>query len=639
MRPAFSTLMTLRTRSSRAIIVIASLLGLTSCAPAEPAPTDPLTYEDAPVSDYDSLFDGLPPASALPDESKADETYPATFDLIAQQSPVQSQGRRGVCSIFATVALMESLYITEGTLPRPDFSEQFLQWSVKNEVRAFTDTDGSNAQRNLEAISRFGIVEETLWPYEPAGWSSTNDPLCTGEESMRPVRCFTNGDPPAAAREAMRFRLPAGRWISSRRRSIQGHMVTKRTPVVIGGTFFYQSWNHGGSMLPVSAELSRRGVVLYPTPEDVTDSMMRRAGHAILIVGWDENMEVQRRDGMGALMVDAMGQPVMERGFFLFKNSWGTGRFGTENPFGAGYGWISMQYVEEHMTAYVSALPTVRLPPETCNNGADDDRDGAADCEDSDCASDRACMDVPTGTTHSATPMLAIPDNDATGIRSEIVVAEAGPVSSLAVRVDATHPYRGDLIIRLEHAGRTVTLLDRSGGADDDVHETFSVADWNGTDAAGAWNLIVIDSARADTGTLASWGLEITRCTGGDCTGAATSRTYEGGTGIAIPDATPAGATNDIVITDTGAISAMTVNLAVTHSFPYELTVRLSRVGGREFVLLREAPIDGPGFTRAFAVDGFMGEDLAGTWRLTVVDGGAGDTGTIDRWSLDVTTR
>ena len=64
---------------------------------------------------------------------------------------------------------------------------------------------------------------------------------------------------------------------------------------------------------------------------------------------------------------------------------------------------------------------------------------------DSDCEADRACMDVATSTTHAAAPMIAIPDNAPAGISSEIVVAEGGAISSLAVTVDITHSY--DLVL------------------------------------------------------------------------------------------------------------------------------------------------------------------------------------------------
>ncbi len=91
------------------------------------------------------------------------------------QSPVKSQGSRGVCSIFSTVALMEHLYLKEGTLADPDFSEQYLQWSAKFEVGSFPNTSGSNANSNLRAINRFGIVDEQAWPYESQPWKSGDD--------------------------------------------------------------------------------------------------------------------------------------------------------------------------------------------------------------------------------------------------------------------------------------------------------------------------------------------------------------------------------------------------------------------------------------------------------------------------------
>jgi subtilisin-like proprotein convertase family protein len=611
-------------------------LPLGACA-TEPSIDDPLTFEEAPVSAVDPIFDGAPGNDALEEENKADEVLPMTFDLMDIMTPVRSQGSRGTCTIFATAALMESLYRAEGTIASPDFSEQFLQWSSKVEGMSFPTSEGSNPNANLTAISRFGIVEETLWPYENQPWGASNDMLCTGEERMRPVRCFTNGEPPATALAGTRYRLPAGRWINSRRNSLMSYMVNNRLPVVVSGDFFYQAWNHGGSRLPVNASYSRRGIVMYPTAEDLTDSRMRPAGHGILLLGFDQNMEVARLDGMGQPVLDAMGMPVMERGFFLFKNSWGTGRFGTENPMGAGYGWISMRYIEEYMTAYVSARPT--LPRvESCNNRSDDDRDGDVDCDDSDCSADRACMDMPTTGGTTASPMVAIPDNSTTGASSTITVAEAGVVTSVAVTVDITHTYRGDLRLELTHGSTTVTLVDRVGAGADNLQQTFTVADFNNADATGPWVLRVVDTARADTGTLNTWSIAITRCMG-SCGGTETSRHYENTTAAPIPDNSTAGVSREITITEAGTVRAMSVSVDITHEFPYDLTVRLSRVGGREFTLLRQPSIDGPAVAQTFTVEGFVGEMAPGTYRLTVVDGAARDVGTLNRWSMDVTSR
>jgi subtilisin-like proprotein convertase family protein len=615
-------------------VLLGLVLALGGCA-LEP---EPVGSDDQPVSDIGAILDGAPEdlGRAIPFDSKADEVIPAQYDLMDIQSRVQSQGSRGTCTIFATVALMESLYLREGTLTMPDFSEQHLQWSVKTEVRAFQNTEGSNPQQNLQAISRFGIVEESVWPYQTSPWGTSNDPACTGDS--RPVRCYTNGEPPAAATTAQRFKLPAGRWINPSPRSIQGHMLSTRTPVVASGDFFYQAWNHGTSRLVTNSEYSRNGYVLSPNQEDIEDSSgARRAGHGFLLVGWDDNLEVPKVDGMGQQILDAEGQPVMERGFFLFKNSWGTGRFGANNPHGAGYGWIAYSYVEEYLTAYVAGVPEVMVP-EQCNDTRDNDRDGQTDCDDSDCAADRACMDPADDYTNDTA--MPIPDNAATGVTSTITIAEGGSISSLAVNVDIAHTYRGDLSVRLVRMedGTSALLHDRAGGSEDDLVHTFTVADFNGTDAAGTYQLVVVDNAAQDTGTLRSWSLDITRCTT-DCEGTPTARTYEDEVGEEIPDSTPSGLVRELEITDGGTITEMSVTVDITHSFPADLTIRLAREGGREFVILTEDYSSEGGIHRTFDVPGFVGAEAAGTWRLTVVDVAAADVGTLESWSLDIGVR
>ncbi|MFK7989819.1 MAG: proprotein convertase P-domain-containing protein [Sandaracinaceae bacterium] len=612
----------------------AVVLALFGCASD---PTTPMMGDDDfPLSDVSPIYEDAPAdrGMSLPFDSKADETLPPQFDLMDFQSPVRSQGRRGTCSIFATTALMESLYISEGTLTDPDFSEQFLQWSVKFEVNSFPNTSGSSSNYNLQAINRHGIVEEDLWPYEAAQWGASDDAACTGEDDQ-PTRCYTNGEPPAEALAAERFNLPQGRWINPSARSLRGHLVSTRTPVVIGGDFFYQAWNHGRSNLTTNSEYSAAGYVLSPNQADIDDSSgERRAGHAVLVTGYDEDLEVPRVDGEGNEILDENGEPVMERGFFLFKNSWGTGRFGTTNPFGDGYGWISFRYVEEHMTAYRAGLPTVTLT-EICNDGRDNDRNGAADCADAACAMDRACQDP--GDSNENTTQVAIPDNDPMGVSTAITVADGGSISSLAVSVDVTHSYRGDLTLRLvrDEDGAEATLIDQDGGSADDIQETFTVADFNGSDAAGTYRLVVVDSANADTGTLNSWSIDITRCES-DCGGTAMTRDYADTEGAAIPDDGEVSRT--LTVDAPGEITEMSVTVDIDHTFPYELTIRIAQEGGRELVLLTEDNGD-DGVSRTFTVPGFVGTTAAADYTLTVVDGAAGDTGTINSWSIQVATR
>jgi hypothetical protein len=467
----------------------------------------PSPYDDEfPVSDLDSLLSGAPSNDELPDENKADARYPRLHtDLLALQSPVKSQGSRGVCSIFSTVALMEHLYIKEGTIANPDFSEQFLQWSAKFEVNSFPNTDGSNNFYNLQAISRYGIVREVDWPYESFPWGPAQDPACEGDS--RPTYCYTNGQPPASALEAPRYTLPAGRWLNTN--SIKAHMTTRGTAVAVGMTFFYQSWNHRRSELPINNEYWRQGIVLYPNAEDRRISLENRAGHAILLVGWDDDLEVQIVDEEGNKVFDADGEPVTEKGFYIFKNSWGTGSFGVDNPHGDGYGYISMRYVREEATAYISDLPTVELPVEICDDGIDNSGNGLVDCDDPACTDAVECQPETQVYTFTSDESVAIPDNDPVGVSTTIDVDQSATIGSLSVTVDITHTYRGDLRVALYRGDEVVVLHDRTGGYLDDLNETYTVTAFDGTDMSGEWRLKVEDRAAYDVGTLNGWTLEI----------------------------------------------------------------------------------------------------------------------------------
>jgi C1A family cysteine protease len=461
---------------NRASAAAALLLLFSACATdAEPDGSATPFDDEFPVSEHDPLFDGAPANDSLPLEPRFKAVYPRQFsDLIATQSPVKSQGSRGVCSIFATAALMEHLYIKGNVLPNPDFSEQYLQWSTKSQLGSYRNTEGSNNDANLRAITRFGIVAENDWRYESQPWGPSNDAACVrGQESL-PTRCYTNGEPPASALSATKYSLPTGRFVNNR--SIKTELFEKKTAVAIGLTFFYQAWNHRASELPINDAAWRMGVVTYPNTVDEERSLAKRAGHAVLIVGWDDDLEVPTYDENGDPIVDASGNPVTEKGFWIFKNSWGTTSFGVSNPYGAGYGYLSMRYVAEHASAYTTNPPVVTIPSRS----------------------------------YSATPAAAIPDNAPAGITSVITISDAGSIGTLSLTTDITHSYRGDLRVTLTRGTQTITLHDRTGGSADDLKQTFPVTAFNGQSLAGTWTLTVVDTAAQDAGRLNGWTLTAT---------------------------------------------------------------------------------------------------------------------------------
>jgi Proprotein convertase P-domain/Papain family cysteine protease len=445
----------------------------------------PTPYDDDYGITEGNINEGAPDNSTLPDDNKADAVYPATYELpAAEQSPVKSQGSRGVCSIFAAQAMVENLYLKAGmSVAEADFSEQFMQWSVKAQVGAFTNTEGSNVSNNLQQVVRYGGIKEAAWAYESAPWTEANDPECvTGGENL-PTKCYTNGEPPQSALDAPKFKLPSSRWINTN--SIKAHLTTKKTGVGIGLTFFYQSWNHRRSQLPVNSGLWAQGVVTYPNAKDKEISLEKRAGHAIELIGWDDNKEVEMRDEEGNPILDANGEPKKEKGFWLFKNSWGAASFGLDHPFGAGYGWLSMKYVQEYASAAVAELPTLTpdMPPPPAGGQM---------------------------RSYTATPAAEIPDASPTGASSSIEVADAGTVGEIKVTTDITHSYKGDLKITLTHGTISTTFFNKEGGSADNVKATFTVTGFDGASLAGGWTIKVEDTAAQDLGTLNSWKLDVT---------------------------------------------------------------------------------------------------------------------------------
>jgi len=118
-------------------------------------------------------------------------------------------------------------------------------------------------------------------------------------------------------------------------------------------------------------------------------------------------------------------------------------------------------------------------------------------------------------TFRSASTPLAIPDNNATGVRASIFVAPGALTSSrVKVDVDITHTFRGDLVIQvISPGGAVATLSNRAGGAADNFVATaldltaFFPA---GTPASGTWQLFVRDLAAADIGTINTFRVSIT---------------------------------------------------------------------------------------------------------------------------------
>ncbi len=121
-----------------------------------------------------------------------------------------------------------------------------------------------------------------------------------------------------------------------------------------------------------------------------------------------------------------------------------------------------------------------------------------------------AGSDLPLSDTRKWSEELQtdIPDDDANGIVRTLSVGDEGTIKSIKVTIDITHPYIGDLIVKLQKEANEQVLHSREGGSADDLQKTFTLDSFTGAPVAGDWKLIVTDNAGRDVGHLNSWTLE-----------------------------------------------------------------------------------------------------------------------------------
>lgn len=116
---------------------------------------------------------------------------------------------------------------------------------------------------------------------------------------------------------------------------------------------------------------------------------------------------------------------------------------------------------------------------------------------------------VDNGVAYESTDTpVAIPDDSS--VTSEIDVGASVVIDGLAVRVDVSHSWIGDLTLTLRSPeGTEVVLHDQTGGWANDIQGYFSPDGFDGENAAGTWSLYIGDSAAGESGGLRSWSLHI----------------------------------------------------------------------------------------------------------------------------------
>lgn len=115
-------------------------------------------------------------------------------------------------------------------------------------------------------------------------------------------------------------------------------------------------------------------------------------------------------------------------------------------------------------------------------------------------------------------PNLSIPDSNPAGVSDQTTITESGEITDVEVYVNITHPYIGDLIVRITSPeATTVTLHNRTGSSADNIVGWYpsqltpaqSLDAFIGQEMQGAWTLFVSDNAGSDIGTLNQWCVRI----------------------------------------------------------------------------------------------------------------------------------
>ena len=309
-----------------------------------------------------------------------------TKEVIGYQSPVRSQAARGTCSIFSATAYLEGLLIKKGSFNSTiDLSEEWLEYTaVRNKT-----SDGSGGWSNFAAIQDYGMPTEQSLPYIGEDWTEVFNPLkdlrCGKLTGSAQKSCYiVHRDPSLlnlsdaqinstyadkefinARAEALDFKNKNIKFANSNfavssvaavKASLQ-----KGIPLVLEVDFYYGSWNHReADEFGIGRNLDHwaKGIVAYPEAGslDVQETQKHPAGHSIVVVGYDDNIVVEKT----IKMADGTSKKFSYKGVYYFKNSWGTSSFGKDFQINGekfpGYGMMVQKYAEEEGQFFVMPL-------------------------------------------------------------------------------------------------------------------------------------------------------------------------------------------------------------------------------------------------------------------------------------------